>query len=108
MNTKQKNTLIGIAVVIVCFCLSFAAFNQFLWGGSSEPETAEEFAEEYDGSLDAYREILSSNDCDWLQGQYDTADQANQKSEPGELYYKRSLGFMIATNKRMENIGCYK
>lgn len=100
-------TTLGIAItllVIICCCSYFAFSTLF----SNEINTPEEYAQEYDGSVVAYREILESNDCTFIQAKFDTAYTANQNAEPGTIYYKRSLGFMRASDARMKEIGCYQ
>ena len=65
-------------------------------------------AKEYGGSEAVYAEILNSNDCDYLQGQFDIAFQASEENSPGTVYHKRATGFMVASDFRMDKIGCYK
>ncbi len=74
----------------------------------AEPETASDFAKEYGGSEEVYAQILASSDCDYLQGQFDNAYDTNLASEPGTVHHKRSTGFMVASDMRMEKTGCYK
>jgi len=106
MDAKAKNTLIGLVAVVICLCVVLLGF---IWLFSdSGPQTAEEYASEYGGNVDVYAQILSSDDCAWLQGQFDNAYATNQQSEPGTVHHKRSTGFMTASNARMEEIGCYK
>ncbi|HKI53564.1 MAG TPA: hypothetical protein VJ987_05530 [Anaerolineales bacterium] len=76
--------------------------------GASGPKTADDYAKEYGGSVDVYRQILSSNDCTYLQGQFDTAYEASQNNAPGTTYHKRATGFMTASDQRMQEIGCYE
>lgn len=106
MDKKTKSTLISAAIIFICLCLGFAAFAQIF--SDNDPTTAAEFAEKYGGSETVYAEILASNDCDYLQGQFDTAYQASEDFSPGTPQHKRATGFMTASNLRMEKIGCYK
>lgn len=106
MTEKQRNTLIGLAVVLLCICVAFAGFYALL-SGNSDPQSAADFAKEYGGNVDVYQQILLSNDCDWLQGQFDTAYANSEQSEPGTVNHKRATGFMTASDKRMKEIGCY-
>ena len=107
MDQKQKNALIVTAGIVICLCLAFVAFYMLMFS-DGEPQTAADFAEEYGGNLDVYAQILSSNDCAYLQEMFDNAYTTNQESAPGTVHHKRSTGFMTAANKRMEDIGCYK
>jgi len=105
---KNNNLLIGvIALLSLIFCLCVASYGIGEWI-SPTINTPEEYAIEYDGSLEVYREILSSNDCAALQKHFDTAYENNQASQPGTIYSKRSIGFMTAADQRMKEIGCYK
>jgi len=106
MNAKQKNTLIGAVAVLACLCVICLGIGWTLY--DPEPQTAADFVEEYGGSQSVYEEILASNDCDWLQSQFDNAYAISQEAAPGTIHHKRATGFMTAANKRMEETGCYK
>jgi len=106
MDKKTKSGLISFAIIIICLCLGFMAFSQIF--SDDSPTTASEFAKEYGGSEAVYAEILNSNDCDYLQGQFDIAFQASEENSPGTVYHKRATGFMVASDFRMDKIGCYK
>ena len=100
-------TMLGISItllVILCVCAAFG----FAMLAPSDPNTPEEYATEYKGSADVYREILTSNDCTYLQQQFNTADTASQSNDPGTLYHLRAVGFMKASDQRMREIGCYQ
>lgn len=100
-------TALGTAVtllVIICGCVAFA----FLMLSNNDPNTPEEYASEYKGNVEVYREILASADCVYLQQQFDTAFNASESNEPGTLHHLSATGFMKAADQRMQEIGCYK
>lgn len=103
MKKKTRWYLFAIASSLCILCAVAAlAINQ------TDPQTrADKYAKEYDGSATAYLAIFNSTDCAFLQGQFDTAYDANQTSQPGTIHFKRSLGFMTAADERMREIGCY-
>lgn len=70
-------------------------------------QLATQYAQEYDGSYDAYYQIFTSTDCAFLQEQFDIAYETNENAEAGTIHHKRSLGFMLASDERMQEIGCY-
>lgn len=102
-NTKIF-LMISVALVL-CLCFAFIGFYKVVF--PPEPQTAADFAKEYDGSETIYAEILSSNDCTYLQSQFDQAYETSQQSAPGTIHHKRATGFMTASDKRMKEIGCY-
>jgi uncharacterized membrane protein len=104
---KANNTLLATTIVIGFICILAICVFAFTFSVLDEPNTPEEFAKEYDGSVDAYREILTSNDCAFLQEKFDTAYETTQLSDPGTIHHKRATGFMTAADQRMEEIGCY-
>ncbi len=91
-------------VVSLCVVCGVAALAMNTGSGTK----AEQYAREYDGSLQAYEAIFSSQDCAWLQGQFDNAYQSSETSQPGTSTYQRAIGFMKASDERMKEIGCYK
>jgi Na+-transporting methylmalonyl-CoA/oxaloacetate decarboxylase gamma subunit len=100
-------TTLGIAItllVVICCCAYFGMSAL----STDEPNTPEEYAKEYQGNVEVYREILSSNDCTYLQQQFETAFNSSENSEPGTVYHIRATGFMKASDARMKEIGCYK
>jgi hypothetical protein len=78
--------------------------------GSSAPKvkTADDFMQEYGGKIEVYNRILTSTDCTGLQAEFDQADSNLKLQEPGTPQYKWGLGYMQASNDRMQAIGCYK
>lgn len=102
-KNKWISYLIAIIVSICAICIvSVVAIN------STDPnKRAAQYAKDYDGSQNAYLEIFTSNDCIFLQDKFNIAYSANEASQPGTIYSKRSIGFMKATDERMREIGCY-
>ena len=76
-------------------------------GGAAQVEDlgAAEYAEEYGGSVSAYRQILSLSSCVELQEQFDIAADNNDAAEPGTSAHRQSLGFMTAAQARMDSLG---
>lgn len=70
-------------------------------------DAAQEYVDQYGGSLNAYIEILSSNDCVFLQEQFDLAAANNNREEPGTAAFQWTLGFMTAADEQMRSVGCY-
>jgi hypothetical protein len=70
-------------------------------------ERAQRYVDEYSGGFDAYVEIFSSNDCAFLQDKFDIAAGNNERAEPGTAEFKWTLGFMLASDERMQEINCY-
>jgi len=95
----MKNRLL-VALLVLCLVM--------LACGSSVPKTADDYVKQYGGSLEVYQQILTSNDCAWLQKQFDQAYENSELFEAGSVQHKRATGFMTASNKQMEDIGCYK
>lgn len=105
MKTNKMPFYIGAVVLSLCvICIvAAAAIN------TNDPtKRAEQYAKEYQGSVQAYTEIFNSTDCAFLQGQFETAYQSSEASDPGTIYSIRATGYMTATNERMKEIGCYK
>jgi len=103
---KKKYTLVVVVVLLACICVVSIGLTWTFW--DSGPQTADDYASQYGGNVDVYAQILASNDCAWLQGQFDNAYATSQANAPGTVHHKRATGFMTASNTRMEEIGCYK
>lgn len=99
----RAHTVLAIVVV--------AALAWYFWQPSetatrrdSDPGAAE-YAEEYGGSVSAYRRILSLSSCVELQAEFDVAAANNDVAEPGTPAHLQSLGFMNAAQARMDSLG---
>lgn len=116
-NPKKKSSplFLGVLVVLVlcglCFIVALPLSRGqplFPTSPAQGPEArAQKYADEYNGSYDAYLAIFKSNDCAFLQGQFDLAYQTSQTSTPGSVHHKRAVGFMTASDERMQEIDCY-
>ena len=124
---KRLPFLVIVLIVLVVFCVISLAVSSAMDALGLNPTNTptsiptftpkpvatldsrpEKFADEYNGSIEVYREIFNSMDCKFLQEHFDAAYANNENAEPGTVYFKRSLGFMTATDERMQEIGCYK
>ena len=87
-----------------------AAIVLLLAGCSSGPppaSTAEDYVDEYGGSIAAIEAILGYTDCSLLVETFDAA-QANMDAfgGPGSARGKEQLGRMSAAADRAESLGC--
>lgn len=69
--------------------------------------TVEAYMDEYGGNPDVYARILSENDCAALQAEFDQAEANLQLQDPGTDQYKWGLGYMAASDARMQTLSCY-
>jgi predicted NBD/HSP70 family sugar kinase len=105
---RAKNITIAIAIVVTILCgLAVCVFGAVFFLLPSEPNTTEEYVQEYGGNADVYDRILLNNDCSALQAEFEIAFENSQMREPGTSQHKWSTGYMAAVNNRMEEIGCY-
>ena len=74
---------------------------------TSISDLAQAYVDQYGGALNAYIEILSSDDCIFLQEKFDLAAANNDREEPGTAAFRWTLGFMEAADEHMREIGCY-
>jgi hypothetical protein len=103
---QNKNIVIGIIVLIVfCLCLGILFLA---WMGASAVDTPDEYVKQYGGSRDVYQRLLTLDDCQQLQAEFDRASTDNYRYEPGTKGAKWTTGYMTAANERMKAIGCYK
>ena len=102
MNTRY---LIGCGVVVLVICVVAVCIGLAL--SSSEPQTVDEYMKQYGGNPDVYQDLLTSNDCDHLQEQFNQADSNLALHSPGTQQYEWGLGYMKASDARMKEIGCY-
>jgi hypothetical protein len=103
---KNKKLIWYVLAVISSLCLVCVVAVIAIESGPSKTK-AERYAEEYNGSVDAYNDIFNSNDCDFLQSSFDRSYETTQ-SAPGTIHSQRAIGFMEASDERMKEIGCYK
>jgi hypothetical protein len=75
---------------------------------SATVKTADHYVNEYGGNVQVYERILALDDCSALQEEFDQADENTQLQEPGTPQYRWSIGYMEASNDRMEEIGCFQ
>lgn len=68
----------------------------------------QDYVSEYGGVLDVYTRILSLADCEQLQIEFNQADENNSQETPGTALFKATLGYMVASDERMQGIGCYE
>jgi len=106
VDPKLKRTIILLVMIPVCLCIVSLALST-IYFSENYPQTSVEFTREYGGSVDLYQQILSSDDCVWLNDEYDMASEFHQKHEPGITLYQLTEGIMKATTKRMQGIGCF-
>ncbi len=71
-------------------------------------DKADKYVTTYGGNHDTYAEILSITDCKELQGKFDTASANNAREQAGTKQFKVTLGYMMAADDRMKEVGCYK
>jgi len=106
VDPKLKRTIILLVMIPVCLCVVSLALST-IYFSENYPQTSVEFTREYGGSEDRYQQILTSNDCAWLEEEYDRASVIDKTYELGTTLYQRAEGIMKATSKRMQEIGCY-
>lgn len=68
---------------------------------------AQTYLEKYGGDLESYQEIFDITDCALLQEQFDIAASNHDRYEAGTLLFEVTLGYMVATDQHMQDIGCY-
>lgn len=76
-------------------------------GADTGERTAADWVEEYGGVETVYSEIASERDCDALQETFDRAADNNDGAEPGTAEHQWTLGYMTASDERMQEVGCY-
>ena len=70
-------------------------------------ENAKIYMSEYGGELIAYQRILSLNNCQELQDEFEISSSNNDQATAGSDIFKITLGYMHASNERMDYIGCF-
>lgn len=75
-------------------------------GAGPRASSAQDYVDEYGGSLSAYQEILELDRCRDLQAAFDTAAANNDAAAPGTPAHRASLGFMRAALDRMDAQDC--
>jgi hypothetical protein len=63
--------------------------------------------EDRPGDPGVYERIAGLNDCDALQGEFDTADANHQRAEGGSEQARAATAYMKAADERMREVGCY-
>ena len=91
------------------FLIMLTVFSFLIFScGTDQPSTPDEYVAEYGGNRDVYVEILSLTDCGILQENFEIASRNNERETPETPQFKWALGYMIAADSRMKEIGCYK
>jgi hypothetical protein len=98
--SKQTALSLFLAIIIMSFLI--------VGCGTKQPSNPDEYVAEYGGNRDVYAQILSMTDCAKLQEQFDLASQNNSREAAGTPAYKWTTGYMVATDKTMKEVGCYK
>jgi hypothetical protein len=107
---------VGIVIVILLLCGLLAIIGScFADGGVIQPtqtptsvaDAVQYYMDEYDGIPEVYSKILSLTDCAELQEKFDIAYRNSQHEEPGTWRYTITVGYMKASDNRMQEIGCY-
>ena len=75
---------------------------------TATPNPVDKYLEEYGGMYDVYAEIISLSDCTQLQEKFDIASENNKRETAGTTNFKATLGYMMASDDRMKELGCYK
>ncbi len=70
---------------------------------TSPGAAAKKYADEYGGSIDAYRSILSSTDCDRLDEEFWTANERFDNALTDEMQLS-AFGIMEASRERSEEV----
>jgi hypothetical protein len=105
LDPQLKFTIIAMVILPVCLCLASLALTT-MYFSDNDPHTSVEFAREYGGSEELYRQILTSDDCFRLDEEYRKTSFIYQKYNSETSFHKRATGIMKATIRRMNEIGC--
>lgn len=97
-----RKVLIGVVIGFVV--IGAYAINAVTESGQT---SAEKYVSEYGGMESVYTGILNTTNCATLQASFDRAADNNDRAEPGSTAHKYTLGYMKATDERMEQVGCY-
>lgn len=128
-QTKKRSPLLIIVAVIVGLCVILAIIGSLLPEttpvATTSPPTnpppatqttvptitpqarAEVYVAQYGGNLEVYVEIFTSTDCVFLQEKFDIASTNNANETAGTPQFQWTLGFMMAADERMKEVGCY-
>jgi hypothetical protein len=107
---KLGNTMVSLGcllsiIIPVCIIVGCLVFGLFL--NNPTLTTTDDYMREYGGSADVYNKILSSNDCAFLQKQFDQADSNLKLHDAGSPFYRMGEGYMKAADNRMNQLNCY-
>jgi hypothetical protein len=105
---SRRNIALATGIVIAIICaLAVCVFGAVFLFFPSEPNTVDEYLQDYGGNVNVYNRITTLDDCAALQAEFDIASENNLLHEPGSPESKETTGYMTAANNRMEEIGCY-
>jgi len=116
LNAGQKIVIFGQSIsafgclltILVPVCLIGMCLVIGLFAEEPTLITADDYVNEYGGSVELYGYILTLNDCSLLQEQFDLASANNERETPGTSAFKMTMGYMKAADDRMKAMGCYE
>lgn len=100
LDVKRRSYGLALALIVGIALVAVAKATP------PEAGTAEHYAREFGGSVEAYDEILHELSCGWLREAFDLASQREAGATPGSPDERLNRGLMIATADRMETVGC--
>ena len=74
--------------------------------GTSRSEQLDSYLSEYGGDRDVYIRILTTETCDQLQEEFDSAEADRQTEEAGSEVHQAHLGYTTAANDMMRAADC--
>lgn len=105
-TVKILTAVVSIVVVMGgAFALMSSAVSQPSTG-TSRSEQLDSYLSEYGGDRDIYIRILTTETCDQLREEFDSAEADRQSEKPGSEVHQANLGYTTAADDMMGAAGC--
>ncbi len=108
-GTTTVKILTAVVSIVVVMGGAFALINAVVSQpstGTSRSEQLDSYLSEYGGDRDVYIRILTTENCDQLQEEFDSAEADRQSEEPGSELHQANLGYTTAADDMMGAAEC--